>query len=198
MQTTEVTQAQWLEVMGTAHENGDCAQCPVERVSWEEAASFVNKMSEDEGLPPCFGERGDVIGGESVYECSGYRLPTEAEWEYAARAGSTASRYGELDDVAWYYENSGDRAHPVGQKQPNAWGLYDIYGNVWEWTADWFGDYGGELRVDPTGPETGQRRISRGGSWDYCSKSMRAAFRHIGAENDRFCVIGLRAVKSLP
>ena len=114
------------------------------------------------------------------------RLPTEAEWEYACRAGSkTAYCFGdsanELKDYAWYYGNSGRKTHPVGQKKPNAWGLYDMYGSVYEWCADWHGSYNNGVQVDPTGPANGRSRVLRGGSWvdnpRYCRSANRIRSR---------------------
>jgi formylglycine-generating enzyme required for sulfatase activity len=109
---------------------------------------------------------------------TGMRLPTEAEWEYAARAGSTGSRYGDIDSIAWHYGNSNGKTHEVGQKQPNEWGLYDMLGNVWQWTADWYADqYSGNNETDPKGPSSGQYRALRGGSWDLLSKGVRVSYR---------------------
>ena len=106
------------------------------------------------------------------------RLPTEAEWEYAARAGSTATLYGDIDSIAWYANNSGSTTHPVMQKQPNEWGLYDMLGNVWQWTADWYtGQYGGGGETDPKGPTSGQRRALRGGSQGVGPSNLRASLR---------------------
>ena len=100
-----------------------------------------------------------MVGGNA------FRLPTEAEWEYACRAGTTGDRYGNIDVIAWYYSNSGSTTHPVGQKQANAWGLFDTLGNVWEWCQDWYGDYSAGYQTDPTGPGSGSYRVDRGGSW---------------------------------
>jgi formylglycine-generating enzyme required for sulfatase activity len=106
------------------------------------------------------------------------RLPTEAEWEYAARAGSAASRYQELDRIAWYAGNSGGKTHDVAQKQPNAWGLYDMLGNVWQWTADWYAKYSGNSETDPAGPVSGQDRTMRGGYWGDNARALRVSSRN--------------------
>jgi formylglycine-generating enzyme required for sulfatase activity len=124
------------------------------------------------------------------------RLPTEAEWEYAARAGSETPRYGKPDDIAWYADNSGGGAHPVAQKQPNAWKLYDTLGNVWEWTADWFNEkyYTESAATDPAGPATGERRALRGGSWFDYARFVRVSFRVRYLPVYRDDVFGFRCV----
>ena len=168
---TEVTQAEWQAVMGNnpSHFSG-CGRCPVEEVSWEDVQAFIGRLNARSG-----GER--------------YRLPTEAEWEYAARAGTTTDTYAGdvterlgndpvLNRIAWYEENSGDRTHPVGQKSPNPWGLYDMLGNVFEWVGDWNGAYPGGTVTDPTGLGAGSYRLNRGGGWfyvgEYCQSAKRA------------------------
>jgi formylglycine-generating enzyme required for sulfatase activity len=123
------------------------------------------------------------------------RLPTEAEWEYAARAGSTASRYGDIDQIAWYKANSGEKTHEVMQKQPNAWGLYDMLGNVWQWTADWYADkYSANSEPDPHGPKNGQYRVLRGGSWYPDPAYVRASCRDRNDPEARENVYGFRCV----
>ena len=106
-----------------------------------------------------------------------YRLPTEAEWEYAARAGTPGTYAGNLDDMAWYDKNSNGQTHPVGQKKANAWGLYDMHGNVWEWVEDWYGNYSAGPATDPKGPATGSSRVVRGGSWYVFSEVVRVSYR---------------------
>ena len=162
---TEVTQEQYERVMGENPSNykGD-SQRPVETVSWEEAVEFCRRLSQQEGKT--------------------YRLPTEAQWEYACRAGSTAKwHFGDeesrLGDHAWYDSNSDSTAHPVGQKKANAWGLYDMHGNVYEWCADWydFAYYGESPSKNPTGPASALYRVHRGGSWLHDAKQCRSAYR---------------------
>jgi formylglycine-generating enzyme required for sulfatase activity len=135
---TEVTQSEYSALMGSNpswfEECGD--DCPVESVSWLDAVSYANERSRREGLDLCYTSTGELASGGTIHDCSGYRLPTEAEWEYSARAGGSASTYGPLESIAWYDDNSSERTHRVGQMHANAWGLYDMVGNVWEWTHD--------------------------------------------------------------
>ena len=156
----EVTQAAWQRVMGTnPSDNAGCGQCPVEQVSWYDALDFIQLLNVQTG--------GNL-----------YRLPTEAEWEYAARAGTTGNRYGNLDEVAWHGSNSDGRPHPVGQKAPNAWGLHDMLGNIWEWVADWYGPYPGGSVTDPQGPSFSSLRLIRGGGWNaFMAASVRVSYR---------------------
>ena len=171
----EVTQGEWHAVMGSnpsLHSN--CGRtCPVERVSWEDAQAFIVALNRREGVTV-------------------YRLPTEAEWEYAARAGTqTAYHFGtaasELALYAWYGElRLFGSIRPVGQKRPNAWGLYDMHGNVWEWVADWYGAYPQGSVTDPRGPATGASRVFRGGSWDFNARECRAANRRVETRATRY------------
>jgi formylglycine-generating enzyme required for sulfatase activity len=157
----EVTQGKYLAVMGSNPSSfaGDTNR-PVESVSWQDATAYCAALTQRERLA-------GRIATNSVY-----RLPTEAEWEYACRAGTTVRfSYGDdpgytnLMNYAWYGDNSGDTTHPVGQKLPNPWGLYDMHGNVWEWCQDRYGDYAGGIAVDPQGLATGSDRLLRGGYW---------------------------------
>ena len=166
----EVTQAQWVRVM---HSNplefkGDAL--PVEQVSWDDCQSFCSQ--------------------------AGLRLPTEAEWEYACRAGSTGAYggSGKLDEVGWFYDNSGRTTHAVGQKKPNGWGLYDMHGNVWEWCSDWYGAYPTGDATDPTGAATGSGRVLRGGSWGSDARYCRSADRGWGEPGYRGGRLGFRVV----
>ena len=192
MKATEVTQGEWQAVMGS-NPSGfkSCgANCPVEQVSWDDAVSYANALSRREGLPECYA--GSTFTGLT---CTGYRLPTEAEWEYAARAGTTGSRYANLDSVAWYDANAGAATHPVGQKQPNAWGLYDMLGNVFEWTGDWYGESSGATS-DPTGAPAGNDRVGRGGSWYGYARYARAARRYAGTPDNRTIYLGFRLART--
>ena len=148
---------------------------PVINVSWNDANNFCKWFSRKIG--------------EKVH------LPTEAQWEYACRAGTTGDRYGELDEIAWNKKNSGKKTHPVAQKKPNAFGLYDMLGNVWEWCSDWFGEYPGEAVVNHTGPKSGTPRVVRGGSWLSLGRLARSAYRYWFDPVDRFNFTGFRLAR---
>lgn len=180
----EVTQGQWQAVMGTNPSAfpGDPNR-PVDQVSWDEAQAFIRKLNAMEGVKL-------------------YRLPTEAEWEYAARAGSTTIySFGNdpksLGDYAWYRGNAERHSHPVGQKKPNAWGLHDTLGNVWEWVQDWDGKYPAKPVTDPQGPESGTYRMRRGCAWNNEANVCRVANRYsvVGYRDD---FLGFRVVRIIP
>jgi formylglycine-generating enzyme required for sulfatase activity len=189
IQATPVTQGQWKALMGS---NPSCflqggEDCPVEGISWNECQEFIKKVN----------EVGDYT----------YRLPTEAEWEYACRAGASAALFnGEitelfcrldpcLDAAGWYCGNSGRKTHPVAEKNPNAWGLFDMHGNVCEWCQDWYGEYAAMPQADPPGAAFGPGRVVRGGSWFSSSQNCRSASRFYRPPNSRCDFIGFRVVR---
>jgi formylglycine-generating enzyme required for sulfatase activity len=191
---TEVTQGQYEKVIGTnpsyfqkqVTSEEDRSLYPVEQVSWADAVEFCKTLSE---LP------------EEKKAGRVYRLPTEAQWEYACRAGSkSAYSFGEssksLGDYAWFYENSNGQTHPVGEKKANAWGLYDMQGNVWEWCSDWYGQYPKGAVSDPVGPREGSFRVIRGGSYFSEAANCRSANHNRHDPSDRFHYYGFRVALS--
>ena len=185
MQTTEVTQGQWRAVMGSnpSYFSSCGDSCPVEQVSWTDTQSFLTAMN---------------TGGKCTY-----RLPTEAEWEYAARAGTTtAYSFGDsealLGNYAWYSSNSGSTTHPVAQKLSNPWGLYDMHGNVWEWVSDRYEILTSSAATDPIGATSGSDRVSRGGGSYSSPANVRSAIRSRDAPGNRFKSAGLRLAVTCP
>jgi formylglycine-generating enzyme required for sulfatase activity len=178
----EVTQAQYEQVMGVNPSHFKGAENPVEMVSWDDAVEFCRKLSE----LPAEKAAGNV-----------YRLPTEAQWEYACRAGTTTKfSFGddesELGQYAWYDENSENTNHAVGGKQPNAWGLYDMHGNVWEWCQDWYEVHPNAAVTDPTGPTSSGSRVIRGGGWSGPAEYCRSANRGGSMPSTRYGSSGFR------
>jgi len=193
--TTPVTQRLYKSVMQTNPSFFPGPDRPVENVSWHDAVSFCNALSRASGLPEAYS--GDSDSVRCDFANGGYRLPTEAEWEYACRAGTTGPRYGGLDEIAWHMRNSGAQTNPVRQKKPNAWGLYDMIGNVGEWCWDWYGLYEGD-GTDPVGPDTGSDRVHRGGSWCLVSSLPRASLRGRVDPGYRSNGLGFRLSRSVP
>lgn len=182
-----VTRAQYRTVMGDAPPSDAGPATPVTEVSWLDAIAFCNRRSEQAGLQPCY-VRGDDPEGRDVAvdpTATGYRLPTEAEWEHACRAGSSEVRYGPLDDIAWHRGNSGGAIHDVGTRAPNAWGLFDTIGNAWEWCWDVFD------------PEVyGAYRVFRGGGWFDQPRACRASCRRKSHPTFRIDDLGFRLARS--
>ncbi len=179
----EVTQAQYEKIVGkNAAYFGKCGgDCPVENVTWEEVQVFIQKLNAKENTKK-------------------YRLPTEAEWEYACRAGTeTAFSFGNdrnlLNDYAWFARNAEDRTHQVGKKEPNAWGLHDMHGNVEEWVQDWYGNYSPEPQVDPKGTKSRNEKVFRGGSWFWNERVSRCAHRASDGIDDWSLKVGFRLVR---
>jgi len=206
---TEVTQREWKNVIGnhSSHFKGD--NLPVEIVSWYDAVKYCNKKSRSEGLNPCYSGNGTSTACN--FSANGYRLPTEAEWEFAARGGSkkksfSQSRYedykysgnNDIESVAWYIKNSESKTHPVGKKQANELGIYDMSGNVWEWCNDWYVEnyYSTSLKNDPQGANSGKYSVLRGGSWFDLNSNCRVALRIRLERNFSNYDIGFRIVRN--
>jgi formylglycine-generating enzyme required for sulfatase activity len=230
---TEVTQGQFLSLMGynPSHfgpggSGANCGtSCPVEQVSWHESVAYCNALSQKAGKTPCYACSGGgynvacqeaaAYSGQKIYTCPGYRLPTEAEWEYAYRAKTQTAYYSgannskkclscspspkeiNAETAGWYCVNSGGTTHPVGQKQKNAWGLSDMAGNVWEWCHDRYQtSLGPSVVTDPWGASSGSFRVYRGGSYKNFARSMRAAQRNYTSTTSRYSDIGFRCTRT--
>jgi len=196
----EVQQADFEEIMGRNPSTTKGFNLPVFNVSWIEAVEYCNKLSQRDGLTPAYTISGSGGNRTATWnrDANGYRLPTEAEWEYACRAGTTtAYTTGETisNDTGWYRDNSGGKLHPSGEKPANALGLYDIHGNVLEWCWDWYGEYSMAHQTDPVGASKGSNRVKRGGSWGAAAVYARSAYRNYN-EPDYRNYIGFRLVRS--
>ena len=211
LKVTEVTQAEWLAIMPmNPSQTSSCNQCPVDNVKRSEAISYMNARSRAENLTECYSGTGNFTGG---LDCNGYRFPTEAEWEYAARAGSTtAFASGDITqlgcappdpilfDIGWYCGSAdpSSGAQPVATRQANAWGLHDMHGNVREWVHDHFGPYSSTPETDPLGPTTGDQYVVRGGAFWESAEDCRSASR-LNVRGEQFSpssAIGFRVART--
>ncbi len=210
----QVTQEEFHNIMEyNPSVSTDQGRCPVDSVTWYSAADFCNKMSDAEGLARYYDLKGvkkrasglidkadvHVLGGD------GYRLPTEAEWEYCCRAGSITPWYFgdlivEVGQYAWYFDNAGGETHPIGLKKPNSWGLFDMHGNIMEWCHDWYGEFYYQQCADderePSGPDNGIARVLRGGAWQFGAEATRSAYRNSSNPEAASSVIGFRICRN--
>jgi len=197
-----VTQAEYELIMGANPSQNKGENHPVERVSWNMAVEYCNKRSIAEGLTPVY----SIDGNNVIWDrkANGYRLPTESEWEYACRAGTQTPFYSgaSMDDAGWHRDNTRDSVtlnrstFPVGQKQPNSWGLYDMHGNVLEWCWDFFAPYTASEKTDPIGPAAGSWRVYRGGCFDYQPLWCRSAYRFRQHQRFTFFYNGFRVARN--
>ena len=215
MSQTEVTQEQWESVFqNNPSSTTECGvDCPVETVNWFEAVAYANALSDKEGREKCYtiegcsgspgtGLKNCTVTHSNLLDCKGYRLPTEAEWEYAARAGVHGPRYGEIYSTTWFSGNSSWLTHPVGEKSPNNWGLYDVLGNVEEWVNDLYDEYYYSSCntgcQDPLGPDNSDLRVQRGGCWANSIDSVRLAVRDGLYPRFRNDYSGFRLARTVP
>ena len=201
-----VTQEEYERVMGDNPSRWKAGKNPVEQVRWSDAVKYCNGRSKLEGLEPCY----DLQSWQCNFAANGYRLPTEAEWEYACRAGTETAYYfgdspSKLSDHAWFEDNSGGKPQPVGGKLPNPWGLHDMHGNLWQWCNDFYqvDYYQQSPEKDPPGPKTGETKVVRGGAWKFSADSCRSGYRY--NENPGYAdvcfgydIYGFRCVRNAP
>jgi len=211
-----VTQKEYQKIMGTNPSHFKGNNLPVEGVTWYDAIEYCNKRSRTEGLTEAYKIDKDKKDPNNTSDnddikwtvtlditANGYRLPTEAEWEYAARGGNgSPGNYpfpgsNIASEVAWYGRNSAQKTHAVGKKKPNALMLFDMSGNVWEWCWDWYDEYTEDARFNPEGPDSGDSRVLRGGSWSYIGEVMRSTFRNGNVPNYKDSEIGFRVVRKM-
>lgn len=208
----EVTQKEYREVMNTEPGNFRRDDLPVENVTWFEAIQYCNERSRKEGLTPAYSisGTGDAVTVSWNRNANGYRLPTEAEWEYACRAGTESPFYtgnnittGQANYYGTYpYNNASpgeyrERTIPVGGFASNAWGLYNMHGNVWEWCWDWYGEYPAGAQTDPIGPSNGTYRVNRGGGWNDFGRHLRSAYRAAHPPANRTFNLGFRVARNV-
>jgi formylglycine-generating enzyme required for sulfatase activity len=193
---TEVTQALWWQLMHSKPSGFLGDDLPVEGITWDEAIDLANKLSARDGYTPAYTVNAGAVTWNP--DANGWRLPTEAEWEAAARGGGTTVWAGsdKPADVAWVSANANGRTHPAGTLAPNALGLYDMSGNVAEWTWDWYGAYDATA-TDPKGPDQGESRVYRGGSWSDDDKAARVAARRSSVPAGRLHTVGVRLVRTV-
>ena len=201
-----VTQEQYQNIMGDNPSRWKADKNPVEQVRWSDAVKFCNARSRLEGLQPCY----DLETWQCNFEANGYRLPTEAEWEYACRAGTQTTYFfgndvSKLGDYAWFDKNSGGHPQPVAQKRPNPWGLYDMVGNVWQWCNDFYqvDYYQQSPRENPRGPKEGENKVVRGGAWKFSGDNCRSGYRYNEAPGYvdvcfGYDIYGFRCVRNAP
>ena len=200
MGTTEVTQDLYAYITGkTPSRFRMCGgSCPVENISFFDVVEFLNMLSDQESLPHCYLGKAPNIRFVGM-DCPGYRLPSEAEWEYAARTTDSFLFAGgnEPDELAWHKGNAEERTHPVGQKKPNGFGLYDMSGNVLEWCTDWYWEYSAENQTDPIRQEQTESKVGRGGSWFEDAMQSRTSERYYEDPKFKYDLLGFRIAQSI-
>ncbi len=195
--STPVTQSQYRSVMNSNPSACEGPERPVDSVTWLDAIHFCNMLSRSMDLPEAYG----VVGHEVTWSgpsAPGWRLLTEAEWEYCCRAGADEPAYGPANEIGWHQQSPSTESQPVARKAPNGWGLFDMLGNVWEWVWDWRADYDAASAVDPTGPSEGTDRVRRGSSWSNAAGTLRASIRFESKPNAQLNNVGFRVCRTVP